>query len=77
MLGVPIAATALNGLDALLSIVQMPAGVPVATLAVGAAGARNAGILAAQILALGDPGLAARLSDRRARQTAAVDETVE
>ncbi len=77
VLGVPIAATALNGLDALLSIVQMPAGVPVATLAVGVAGARNAGILAAQILALGDPDLAARLADRRARQTAAVDETVE
>jgi len=77
VLGVPIAATALNGLDALLSIVQMPAGVPVATLAVGVAGARNAGILAAQILALGDPALAARLAERRARQTAAVDETVE
>jgi 5-(carboxyamino)imidazole ribonucleotide mutase len=77
VLGVPIAATALNGLDALLSIVQMPAGVPVATLAVGAAGARNAGILAAQIIALGDPALATRLADRRARQTAAVDEAVE
>jgi 5-(carboxyamino)imidazole ribonucleotide mutase len=77
VLGVPIPATALNGLDALLSIVQMPAGVPVATLAVGLAGARNAGILAAQILALADPALAARLADRRARQTAAVAETVE
>jgi 5-(carboxyamino)imidazole ribonucleotide mutase len=77
VLGVPIPATALNGLDALLSIVQMPAGVPVATLAIGVAGARNAGILAAQILALGDPALAARLADRRARQTAAVAETVE
>jgi 5-(carboxyamino)imidazole ribonucleotide mutase len=77
VLGVPISATALNGLDALLSIVQMPAGVPVATLAVGVAGARNAGILAAQILALGDPALAARLADRRARQTAAVAEDVE
>ena len=77
VLGVPIPATALNGLDALLSIVQMPAGVPVATLAVGLPGARNAGILAAQILALSDPALAARLADRRARQTAAVAETVE
>jgi 5-(carboxyamino)imidazole ribonucleotide mutase len=77
VLGVPIPATALNGLDSLLSIVQMPAGVPVATLAVGLPGARNAGILAAQILALGDPALAARLADRRARQTAAVAETVE
>jgi 5-(carboxyamino)imidazole ribonucleotide mutase len=77
VLGVPISATALNGLDALLSIVQMPAGAPVGTLAIGVAGARNAGILAAQILALGDPELAARLAERRARQTAAVAETVE
>jgi 5-(carboxyamino)imidazole ribonucleotide mutase len=77
VLGVPIPSTALNGLDSLLSIVQMPAGVPVATLAVGAAGARNAGILAAQILGLGDPALAQRLVDRRQAQTASVAETVE
>ena len=77
VLGVPIPATALNGLDALMSIVQMPAGVPVATLAIGLPGARNAGLLAAQILALGDPDLAVRLADFRARQTAAVAESVE
>ena len=77
VLGVPIPSTAFNGLDSLLSIVQMPAGVPVATLAVGMAGARNAGILAAQILALGDPELAARVAERRERQAASVAETVE
>ncbi len=77
MLGVPVQSRSLNGLDSLLSIVQMPAGVPVGTLAVGEAGARNAGLLAAQILALGDPALAARLDDWRARQTASVPETVE
>jgi 5-(carboxyamino)imidazole ribonucleotide mutase len=77
VLGVPIQSKALNGLDSLLSIAQMPAGVPVGTLAVGEPGARNAGLLAAQILALSDPALAERLSAFRARQTAAVAETVE
>lgn len=77
VLGVPVQSRSLNGLDSLLSIVQMPSGVPVGTLAVGEAGARNAGLLAAQILALGDPALAARLDEWRARQTASVPETVE
>jgi phosphoribosylaminoimidazole carboxylase PurE protein len=62
VIGVPLATTALNGLDALLSTVQMPAGVPVATMAVGKAGAENAAILSAQILALSDKTLAARLA---------------
>ncbi len=65
VLGVPVPATLLNGVDALLSIVQMPAGVPVATLAVGKPGAANAGLLAAQILATTDPALRARLQARR------------
>jgi len=77
VLGVPVRSSALGGLDSLLSIVQMPAGVPVATLAIGEAGARNAGLLAAQILALSDPALAQRLRDLRTAQTAAVAETVE
>ncbi len=77
VLGVPIPSKALNGLDSLLSIAQMPAGVPVGTLAVGEPGARNAGLLAAQILALADPALAERLAQFRARQTEAVAETVE
>lgn len=77
VLGVPIPSTALNGLDSLLSIVQMPAGIPVGTLAVGVPGARNAGLLAAQILALNDPDLAVRLSERREQQAAAVAESVE
>jgi 5-(carboxyamino)imidazole ribonucleotide mutase len=68
VLGVPIAATALQGIDSLLSIVQMPKGVPVATLAIGAAGAANAGQLAAQILATSDPELQARLIAWRAAQ---------
>jgi 5-(carboxyamino)imidazole ribonucleotide mutase len=68
---------AMKGMDSLLSIVQMPAGVPVATLAVGLPGARNAGILAAQILALSDPPLAERLSAWRAALTDSVAETVE
>jgi 5-(carboxyamino)imidazole ribonucleotide mutase len=75
VLGVPVANGTLSGEDSLLSIVQMPAGVPVGTLAIGAAGATNAGLLAAQILALGDAELAARLEALRARQTAAVPET--
>ncbi len=76
VLGVPVESRALKGMDSLLSIVQMPAGVPVATLAIGEAGARNAGQLAAQILALSDPELAGRLADWRAAQTASVAETV-
>jgi len=77
VLGVPVESKLQNGLDSLLSIVQMPAGVPVGTLAVGAAGAKNAGLLAAQIIALSDTGVAARVSDWRARQTDGVAETVE
>lgn len=77
VLGVPVQSKALKGMDSLLSIVQMPAGVPVATLAIGEAGAANAGILAAQILALSDEGLAGRLSAFRAAQTDSVAETVE
>ena len=72
VLGVPVESKALNGLDSLLSIVQMPAGVPVATLSIGAAGARNAGLLAAQILALSHPDIAAALETFRTRQTATV-----
>ncbi|MDP1912454.1 5-(carboxyamino)imidazole ribonucleotide mutase [Brevundimonas sp.] len=77
VLGVPVESKALKGLDSLLSIVQMPGGVPVATLAVGEAGAKNAGILAAQILALSDPVLAGRVTAFREAQTEAVHETVE
>ena len=77
VLGVPVKSKALKGLDSLLSIVQMPGGVPVATLAIGEAGATNAGILAAQILALSDDGIARRLSAFRAAQTESVLETVE
>ena len=75
VLGVPIESRALKGLDSLLSIVQMPGGVPVGTLAIGRAGAINAALLAAAILALKDEGIAAALADWRARQTAAVAET--
>ncbi len=74
VLGVPIQSQALQGLDSLLSIVQMPAGVPVGTLAIGRAGAVNAALLAAAILALQDERLAVALADWRARQTAAVAE---
>jgi 5-(carboxyamino)imidazole ribonucleotide mutase len=74
VLGVPVASKALSGQDSLLSIVQMPAGVPVGTLAIGEAGATNAGILAAQILALEDAELAKRLEAMRQRQTADVPE---
>ena len=77
VLGVPVESKLQNGLDSLLSIVQMPAGVPVGTLAVGAAGAKNAGLLAAKILALSDPALAERVRAFRAAQTEAVAETVE
>ena len=74
VLGVPIQTKSLNGVDSLYSIVQMPAGIPVGTLAIGEAGATNAGLLAAQILALNDEGLARRLDDYRARQTSSVAE---
>jgi 5-(carboxyamino)imidazole ribonucleotide mutase len=77
VLGVPVRSAALSGLDSLLSIVQMPGGVPVGTLAIGEAGAANAGLLAAQILALSDPELAMRLSAWRARQTDSIPETPE
>ncbi|MGH7815116.1 MAG: 5-(carboxyamino)imidazole ribonucleotide mutase [Candidatus Binataceae bacterium] len=66
VIGVPMAATALNGIDSLLSIVQMPKGVPVATMAIGKPGAANAGLLAAQIIALGDRALAERIVKWRA-----------
>jgi len=77
VLGVPIKTASLDGMDSLLSIAQMPGGIPVATLAIGEAGAKNAGILAAQILALNDPALDQRLTAWRAAQTASVAETVE
>jgi len=66
VIGVPVPATQLQGLDALFSIVQMPGGVPVATVAIGASGAKNAGLLAAQILAISDAELQQRLKNRRA-----------
>jgi 5-(carboxyamino)imidazole ribonucleotide mutase len=72
VIGVPLASTPLGGLDALLATVQMPAGVPVATVAIGAPGARNAAYLAAQILALGDGALAERLKRRRREQGARI-----
>ncbi len=77
VLGVPVESAALNGLDLLLSIVQMPAGVPVATFAIGRAGAVNAALLAAAILAGADPALAERLAARRAAQTEAVPDLPE
>ena len=72
VLGVPVESHALKGMDSLLSIVQMPAGIPVGTLAIGRAGAINAALLAAAILAITDAALAERLDAWRARQTAAV-----
>src|SRR3954468_12757105 len=75
VLGVPVESKALKGMDSLLSIVQMPAGVPVGTLAIGQAGAVNAGLLAASILALSDPALAERLEAWRRRQTDGVGES--
>ena len=75
VLGVPVKSKDLKGLDSLLSIVQMPKGVAVGTLAIGEAGAANAGLLAAQILALNDEALAARLDAFRAAQTEAVSES--
>jgi 5-(carboxyamino)imidazole ribonucleotide mutase len=74
VLGVPVESKALHGQDSLLSIVQMPGGVPVGTLAIGKAGAINAALLAASILSLADEELAARLAEWRARQTNAVAE---
>ena len=74
VIGVPIDSTALNGLDALLATVQMPPGVPVATMAVGKAGATNAAVLAAQILATGDAALAQKLTDYKASLAAKVDQ---
>ena len=74
VLGVPVQSKALSGQDSLLSIVQMPAGVPVGTLAIGEAGATNAGLLAASILALSDAALAQRVIAYRAAQSAGVAE---
>ncbi|HEY6916230.1 MAG TPA: 5-(carboxyamino)imidazole ribonucleotide mutase [Allosphingosinicella sp.] len=72
VLGVPVESKALSGMDSLLSIVQMPAGIPVGTLAIGKAGAVNAALLAAAMLATNDPALAQRLEDWRANQTSSV-----
>ncbi|NHK26731.1 5-(carboxyamino)imidazole ribonucleotide mutase [Parvularcula flava] len=72
--GVPVKSSSLSGLDSLLSIVQMPGGVPVGTLAIGDAGAKNAGLLAASVLAAFDEDLAKKLDDWRAAQTAKIDE---
>lgn len=72
VIGVPVQSKALNGLDSLLSIVQMPGGIPVAAVAIGKAGATNAGLLAVSIVALSRPELAARLEEFRAGQTAKV-----
>jgi len=77
VLGVPVESKALKGMDSLLSIVQMPAGIPVGTLAIGKAGATNAALLAASILATTDSALAERLDAWRARQTDGVSETPE
>lgn len=74
VLGVPVESRTMKGIDSLYSIVQMPGGIPVGTLAIGKAGATNAGLMAASILALGDDGLAARLEDWRSRQTESVAE---
>ena len=77
VLGVPVESQALKGMDSLLSIVQMPAGVPVGTLAIGKAGAINAALLAAAMLATGDDALAQRLDAWRERQTGSVADTPE
>lgn len=77
VLGVPVESKSLKGLDSLLSIAQMPGGVPVGTLAIGKAGATNAGLLAASILSVSDAALASRLEAWRSAQTDAVAETVE
>ena len=77
VLGVPVESKALSGMDSLLSIVQMPGGIPVGTLAIGKAGATNAGLFAASILALSDDALSGRLADWRQRQTDAIAERPE
>ena len=77
VLGVPVQSKALDGMDSLLSMVQMPAGVPVGTLAIGKAGATNAALLAAAMLATSDDALAGRLDAYRAAQTESVSETPE
>ena len=77
VLGVPVESQALKGMDSLLSIVQMPAGVPVGTLAIGKAGAVNAGLLAASILATNDEALAGRIAAHREAQTQSVSESPE
>jgi 5-(carboxyamino)imidazole ribonucleotide mutase len=77
VLGVPVQSKALDGMDSLLSIVQMPAGIPVGTLAIGKAGATNAALLAAAMLANEDAALAERLDTWRTAQTASVAETPE
>ena len=77
ILGVPVETTALKGMDSLLSIVQMPAGVPVGTLAIGQAGAKNAALLAVQILAISDPQLASKIQEWRTAQSANVAENPE
>ena len=77
VLGVPVLTKSLSGVDSLYSIVQMPGGIPVGTLAIGEAGAKNAGLLAASILALGDEALSERLQDWRAAKSAAVAEVPE
>ena len=77
VIAVPIDATALNGMDALLAMVQMPAGIPVATMAVGKAGARNAGLLAVQMLSVGDAELAARLDAFKAQMARGVEDKSE
>jgi phosphoribosylaminoimidazole carboxylase PurE protein len=74
VIGVPIASTSLNGLDSLLATVQMPAGIPVATVAIGKPGATNAGILAAQILALSDDSVAKKMSDHKRKLDRSVEE---
>ena len=74
VIGVPVQTRALSGVDSLYSIVQMPKGYPVATMAIGAAGAANAGLMAAAILAIGDPDLAARLDAWRAALSASIPE---
>ena len=77
VLGVPVESKTLQGMDSLLSIVQMPGGIPVGTLAIGEAGAKNAGLLAARILAISDEAVAARVAEFAAAQTASVSEAVE
>ena len=77
MIGVPIDSSALKGLDALLSTVQMPPGVPVATVSIGKPGATNAGILAAQIIGVGDPAVARRLDEHKKKMAEKVEQAAE